>query len=205
MDGGFWLSLAAGLFVFFMAVLIMVSRLYRKVEQGRAMIVNTLRAEPKVTFTGSLVVPVLHKMEAMDISLKTIEIVREGTDGLICQDNIRADIKVAFFVRVSKSKGDVLKVAQAVGCERASNQETLEALFSAKFSEALKTVGKSMEFTDLYSKRDNFRDMIISNIGADLNGYVLEDAAIDYLEQTPVSSLDPQNILDSRASARSPS
>lgn len=33
-------------------------------------------------------------------------------------------------------------------------------------------------------------------IGDDLNGYVLEDVTIDYLEQTPKSSLDPNNILD---------
>ena len=33
-------------------------------------------------------------------------------------------------------------------------------------------------------------------IGTDLNGFVLDDAAIDYLEQTPLSALDPDNILD---------
>lgn len=194
----FWLALAGGLLVFFLIVVTMLARLYRKVEQGKAMIVNTMRAEPKVTFTGSVVLPVFHKMEIMDISLKTIEVDRHGSDGLICKDNIRADIKVGFFVRVNKNRDDVLKVAQAIGCERASNIETLEALFSAKFSEALKTVGKSLDFEELYAKRDNFRDMIIDNIGTDLNGYVLEDVAIDYLEQTPISQLDPDNILDSQ-------
>ncbi len=194
----FWLALAAGIVVFFMVILMIIARLYRKVEQGKAMIVNTMRAEPKVTFTGSVVVPVFNKMEIMDISLKTIEIDRNGTDGLICRDNIRADIKVAFFVRVNKNRDDVLKVAQAIGCARASSQATLEDLFSAKFSEALKSVGKSLEFTDLYAKRDNFRDMIIDSIGTDLNGYVLEDAAIDYLEQTPIGKLDADNILDSQ-------
>jgi uncharacterized membrane protein YqiK len=162
------------------------------------MIINTMRSEPKVTFTGGVVLPVFHKLEVMDISLKTIEVDRSGTDGLICKDNIRADIKVAFFVKVNKNRDDVLKVAQAIGCERASNIATLEDLFSAKFSEALKTVGKSLEFEDLYAKRDNFRDMIIDNIGTDLNGYVLEDVAIDYLEQTPIEKLDPNNILDSQ-------
>jgi uncharacterized membrane protein YqiK len=49
----------------------------------------------------------------MDISLKTIEIDRRGQEGLICKDNIWADIKVAFFVRVNKSPEDVIRVAQA--------------------------------------------------------------------------------------------
>ena len=182
--------------VAFLGLMFLVMQFYVKVEQGHAMIVNTLRETPEVTFTGRLVIPVLHKKEFMNISLKTIEIDRQGSEGLICKDNIRADIKVAFFVRVNKTKEDVLRVAQAIGCNRASDQSTLEELFNAKFSEALKTVGKRMDFIDLYAERDKFRDDIIRVIGDDLNGYVLEDAAIDYLEQTPIEELDTNNILD---------
>ena len=61
-----------------------------------------------------------------------------------------------------------------------------------------KTVGKSLDFVDLYQARDRFRDKIIEQIGDDLSGYVLEDAAIDYLEQTPLSKLDANNILDAQ-------
>ncbi|MES9859727.1 MAG: hypothetical protein ABW157_02260 [Candidatus Thiodiazotropha sp. LLP2] len=179
-----------------LGVFALFAGLYKKVPQGKAMIVSTLSREPKVTFTGALVLPVIHLKELMTISLKTIEIDRRGNDGLICKDNIRADIKVTFFVRVNMTKNDVLKVAQAVGVERASDQSSVEELFSAKFSEALKTVGKRMDFISLYEERDAFRDDIIEVIGKDLNGYVLEDAAIDYLEQTPVESLDKDNILD---------
>ncbi|MFC7546361.1 flotillin family protein [Plantactinospora sp. GCM10030261] len=176
---------------------IMVSRLFKKVEQGKALIVSKVR-RVDVTFTGAVVLPVLHKAEVMDISVKTIDIERSGHDGLICRDNIRADIKITFFVRVNKTVEDVIKVAQAIGTARASDQQTLQALFNAKFSEALKTVGKQLDFVDLYTKRDEFRDRIIQVIGTDLNGYSLEDAAIDILEQTPLDQLDPRNILDAQ-------
>ncbi|MCU7933427.1 MAG: hypothetical protein KZQ99_00920 [Candidatus Thiodiazotropha sp. (ex Dulcina madagascariensis)] len=182
--------------IILLGVFALFAGLYKKVAQGKAMIVSTLSRDPKVTFTGALVLPVIHLKEMMTISLKTIEIDRRGHDGLICKDNIRADIKVTFFVRVNMTKDDVLKVAQAVGVERASDQASVEELFSAKFSEALKTVGKRMDFISLYEERDAFRDDIIEVIGKDLNGYVLEDAAIDYLEQTPIESLDRDNILD---------
>src|SRR5690606_7552288 len=178
-------------------MLIAISRLFKKVPQGRALIVSKMR-KVDVTFTGAIVLPVVHKAEFMDISVKTIEIERIGHDGLICRDNIRADIRITFFVRVNKTVEDVIKVAQAIGTERASDQATLQTLFAAKFSEALKTVGKHLDFVDLYTKRDEFRDRIIQVIGTDLNGYSLEDAAIDYLEQTPVESLDSNNILDAQ-------
>jgi uncharacterized membrane protein YqiK len=179
-------------------IVAIIAKFYQTVEQGQAMIINTMRAEPEVTFTGKIVIPILHRKEVMDISLKTIDIERFGKEGLICQDNIRADIKVKFFVRVNKSSEDVLRVAQAIGCERASHQETLENLFQAKFSEALKTVGKGLNFIDLYQARERFRDEIIRQIGEDLSGYHLEDAAIDYIEQTPLEKLDPHNILDAQ-------
>jgi len=177
---------------------VVIARFYRKVNQGEALIVNKLRDEPQVTFTGTYVLPIVHRAEVMEISLKTIELERRGSEGLICKDNIRADIKVTFFVRVNKTKEDVLKVAQAIGCVRASDQRTLEELFIAKFSEALKTVGKQLDFVELYEKREEFKDWIIRVIGQDLNGYVLEDAAIDFLEQTPVEQLDKENILDAQ-------
>ncbi|MEL6890389.1 MAG: flotillin family protein [Actinomycetota bacterium] len=177
-------------------VAFLVSRLFRKVPQGQALVVSKWRSVV-VTFTGQIVVPVIHKAEIMDISVKNIQIERRGRgNGLICKDNIRADIAVEFFVKVDPTEQAVKKVAQSIGCERASDIATLNTLFAAKFSEALKTVGKKFDFEQLYTDRDAFRDEIIEVIGKDLNGYVLEDVAIDYLEQTPLADFDPDNILD---------
>jgi len=185
-----------GLLVIGLGAFAILARFYRQVAQGQALIVNTMKSEPIVTFTGAVVFPIVHRAEIMDISVKTVEIDRRGKEGLICQDNIRADINVAFFVRVNKTRDDVLKVAQSIGCARASDIATLRELFAAKFSEGLKTVGKHFNFEDLYTKRDEFKDRIIQVIGTDLNGFVLDDCAIDYLEQTPLESLDADNIMD---------
>jgi uncharacterized membrane protein YqiK len=177
-------------------VLALLARFYRQVDQGRALVINTMRSEPVVAFTGAIVYPVINRAEIMDLSVKTIDIDRRGKEGLICNDNIRADINVTFFVRVNKTVDDVLKVAQSVGCQRASDAAALSELFSAKFAEALKTVGKHFNFEELYTKRDAFKDKIIEVIGKDLNGFILDDAAIDYLEQTPLEALDKDNIMD---------
>ncbi|WP_353118615.1 flotillin family protein [Myroides odoratus] len=185
------------LFLLILLFFAVLATFYKKIPQGKS-IVRTGIGGTKVAFNkGIYVVPVFHKMEIMDISVKKLQIDRMQKEGLICKDNIRADIKVAFFIRVNKSIDDVINVAQTLGCERASDVETLRNIFEAKFSEALKTVGKKFEFIELYEARREFRDEIINIIGRDLNGYILDDCAIDYLEQTNISHLDPQNILDS--------
>ncbi|MCP5541042.1 MAG: flotillin family protein [Akkermansiaceae bacterium] len=179
----------------FIAVLALYANLFKKVKKGTA-IISTGSGGTRVAFDGIWIVPILHRVEEMDLSLKRIEIDRTGSNGLICKDNIRADIKVAFFVRVNPTAEDVKKVANSIGCERASNHAAIEHLFDSKFSEALKTVGKRFDFIELYEERDTFREEIVKLIGTDLNGFSLEDAAIDYLEQTPLKAMDPDNILD---------
>src|SRR5690554_7358524 len=96
----FWLVVAA---LGVVAIIVMVMRFYIKVDQGEALIVNTLK-DIRVTFSGAVVLPVIYRAEIMDISLKTVEIDRRGKEGLTCQDNIRADIRVRFFVRTNKPR-----------------------------------------------------------------------------------------------------
>ena len=172
------------------------SRHYVKVGPDEAIVRTGWGGMKVVTANGLLVLPVVHHAEKMDLTLKSFEIAREGSEGLICKDNIRADIRVAFFIRIDKTQEEMMEVAQSIGSRRASQVETLKELFDAKFSEALKTVGKQFEFVELYDKRDQFKDEILKVIGTDLNGYRLDDAAIDYLEQTKLELLNPNNILD---------
>jgi len=178
-----------------LGVTIMAFKCYHKVEQGRALVRNGWGGT-KVYFDGALVFPVIHRKELMDISVKRIEISRTGKDGLICKDNLRADIKVAFFIQINKTMEDVIQVAESLGCSRASDQTALTELFDAKFSEALKTVGKQYNFVDLYNAREDFRKEIIQLLGNALSGYQMFNCAIDYLEQTELKFLNPDNILD---------
>src|SRR5690606_1856098 len=104
----------AGLFVLILlALLALFKAFYIKVPQGTALIVNDMSSTPKVHFTGALVYPVIYLKEFMRISLITLEVDRRGKDGLICRDNMRADITVAFYLRVNETQEDVLKVAKA--------------------------------------------------------------------------------------------
>ncbi|MCP4170895.1 MAG: flotillin family protein [Fuerstiella sp.] len=172
------------------------SKFYRKPGPEEAIIRTGMKGLTVITGRGMVVIPLIQEAHVMDLSVKRILISRDGEDGLICEDNMRADIKVTFFIRVNNQTNDIKTVAETIGPRRASEQAKLEELFEAKFSEALKTVGKNFQFVQLYTERDQFKEQILKVIGTDLNGYVLDDCAIDYLEQTPLDRLSPTNILD---------
>ncbi len=168
----------------------------RMIQPGRAG-VKTGWGGVKVAFDWMVRLPIVQTYHIVDISVKKLEIARKGKDGLVCRDNIRADITVAFYIRVEATPESVRKVAQMLTPERVSDLDQLRDLFEAKFSEALKTAGKQMEFHELFTERIKFRDQIQNTIGKDLDGFLLQDVAIDYLEQTPLEQHDPNNVLDS--------
>lgn len=182
--------------ILFIGMAVLANKFLVKVGPEESVVRSGMSGMQAVSGGAIWVLPIIHRAEKMDISVKRIEIMRRGEAGLICRDNIRADIEVAFFVRVNNTRDDIMQVAQSLGCKRASARESLVELFDAKFSEALKTVGKKFDFVELYNERDKFKLEILNTIGTDLNGYVLDDCAIDFLEQTPLELLKLDNILD---------
>ena len=127
--------------------------------------------------------PFLHRWDTMEIQVKKLDVARKGKDCLICQDNIRVDIEVSFYLRVGADEESIREVAETVGCEAAADLEILRNMFEDKFLDALNVAVKQMDSSKLYTDRSKFRGMIVRELGEDLNGYLLEDVAISYLEQ----------------------
>ncbi|MEC7566639.1 MAG: flotillin family protein [Planctomycetota bacterium] len=192
-----WIAGVVGGVLFLLLILaVSLNKFYRKVSPDQAIVRTGVGGVKTASGGGMFVIPLAHQAEVMDLSVKRIEIKRHGKEGLICMDNIRADIEVAFYLRISEN--NIENVAKKLGAKRASSKEALVELFDAQFSEALKTIGKRFDFVDLYTDRDRFKGEITELLGdpEDLQGYELVSTAIDYLEQTSLDSMNSKNILD---------
>jgi uncharacterized membrane protein YqiK len=147
-----------------------------------------------VTFQGSFVWPLINKAELMNISVKKVMLCQR----LHLQDDVQVEVTVDFYVRINATREDVLKVATYVGCANAGEDETIRALFVAKFAEALKNVGKHTTCADFISNNEAFKERLFMAIGMDLNGYLLDDLAIGEIRLLRIEELDPLNILEAR-------
>ncbi len=176
---------------------LLFSRAFVKAEQGHALVVSK-PGRDEVRFGSSVVLPLLHRAEAIDLRTKTLSLDRRGRQGISCRDGIRADVIVTAHLRVGSTADDVLKVAHTVGCARASEPAVLEELFASKLAEAVKTVAGHLDFEHLVREREAFKDEVLAVVGTDLSGYVLDDVVIDVLEQTPLELHDPSNIRDAQ-------
>ena len=196
--GLFEILVVCAVVAIFLAILVVaVMKCYRRVDRGTALVV-TGSGESKVYFTNAVVWPFVSHVETIDISIQCVEIALTGKKALSCRDGIRAEFKASFLVRVNATEEEVLSVANRLGCARASDPEAVRALFYDKFVEAIGIVAGQFDTEDLVSSRERIRDEVHRIIGHDLNAFVLEDVAIDYVEIAPLEWHDPAHPRDAR-------
>lgn len=179
-----------------------------KASPGQALIKTGFGlTQSAISTSSAIVLPLLHKVDTVDLTVKTVKITRKGQhESLSCADGIRAEVEVDFYIQINVVEDDIRRVATTVGCARASNVETIRELFEAKFADALKTAGAKLTFDQLYQNRRLFRTEILKALTGEtgvehdviLNGYKLDDVAIQYLEQLPLDKHDKNNVLDSK-------
>ncbi|WP_338765485.1 flotillin domain-containing protein [Bernardetia sp. ABR2-2B] len=196
---------AAGVILFLVFLVALLRAFLKKASPGTALVKTGFGLQKaSISTSSAIVIPLLHKIETIDLTVKTVRIRRREHESLSCKDGIRAEVEVDFYIKINAMDEDIRRVASAVGCGRASDISILRELFEAKFSDALKTAGSKLTFDSLYQNRTEFKKEIMKALGEDedsdviLNGYKLDDVAIQYLEQLPLSQHDDQNVLDSQ-------
>ncbi|AFM05528.1 hypothetical protein Fleli_3196 [Bernardetia litoralis DSM 6794] len=200
-----FIFVAGGAILFLVFLVALLRAFLKKSSPGTALVKTGFGLQKaSISTSSAIVIPLLHRIETIDLTVKTVRIRRREHESLSCKDGIRAEVEVDFYIKINSMDEDIRRVASAVGCERASDIEILRELFEAKFSDALKTAGSKLTFDSLYQNRIEFKEEIKKALGEEdekdviLNGYKLDDVAIQYLEQLPLSQHDDQNVLDSQ-------
>ena len=169
---------------------------YRRVGSGDALVSERGGAPTRVSFGNALVLPVVHRAEVLDLSVRKVVVERRGRQGLSCRDGIRVDLRATFLVKVGRREEEVLRVAREVGCARANRPEELQGLLEERFACSLANAVSTFNFDELLADRAMFIDHVAMEAGGDLLGLQLERLSLGRLEQTPLDQLDPTNVMD---------
>lgn len=172
---------------------------YKKVEKRGWLLVINKKNSIDVTENGGWVLPIIHSCERIDATQKTFSIDKRCTidvnDGLLCKDNILADVKVFFYLYLNPEPSNVKKVLANLSVAQVNSEEYLFEYMKPKFSDALKTVARDFDYEDLYSSRVEFSDKVKALIGHELDGFTLLDVSIDDLDQSSLEFHREDNIL----------
>lgn len=173
---------------------------YKKVKNtGQAIVVNGFR-NVEASITGLFVWPWFNSYAFMDISRRQISI-KQGSnskaEGYHCKDNIRANLKVDFYIGVNQEPQKIKEVALLLKPEDVNDIQKLEEHFSPKFSAALKAACRKTDFVDLLNNREQFKRDVIEVIKEEMDGFIIYDVVIDDIAQAALEDHDENNVLDS--------
>jgi flotillin len=179
--------------------LLVIQKLYVKTKASEAFVRTGMGGLKVVMDGGSIVIPFMHQV--VHISLKTlkIEVKREAKEAMLTKDNLRADFRAEFFVKVPADATNIQAAARSFG-DGMQRAEDVKALIEDKLVSALRTAAVKLTLNELNSNREQFMTAVVKELEEDLkkNGLVLESATISKLDQTSPEHLSPDNVFDAQ-------
>ena len=175
----------------------LLSWLYQRSTKDRSLVRTGFGGEKVVINGGAFVLPIIHEVTPVDMTVHRIKIVRENENALITRDRVRVDIDADFYVRVSPNEEGVSAAATTLG-SRMTTAGGLDDLLQGKFVSVLRAIASEMTLDEMHEKRGDFMQDV-SERAFDLlapDGLQLESAAITDLDQTELEYFNPANRFD---------
>lgn len=197
------IAVFGGILAIAFAMLIIITRLYRKTAADEAFVRTGVGGRKCVIDGGALVIPVVHEVIAVSVKTFKIEVERNGVDALITGDYLRADVTANFFLRVQKDPESIMQAATSLGT-LSSDPYAVKELVMEKLVSVLRNVAATQTLEDLNAKRAEFAKAVQDSVTEDLkaNGLTLESVTISKLDQAPLSAMKPdQNVFDAQGAA----
>ena len=157
---------------------------FKKPKLGTA-IVRTGHHEARIAvINGIYVIPIIHNMELIDLTIKTVKIERNNDHAILLKDEMYGTMNIHFMLKISRGQNDILMAAQSIGAKNTFNQEHIENIFVPKFNNAIETLAAKFDSTEISQKQNEFREALFQYLGMDHNGYFIDDIVIENLTIT---------------------
>ncbi len=184
----------------FIALLILgfvMTRMYNRSTREVSLVRTGAGGRKVVMDGGIMVIPVMHEVTHINMKTTRLEVRRDGTSALITKDRMRVDVGVEFYVTVQGSSEGIARAAQTLG-DRTFNTDALREMVEGKLVDALRSVAAQMSLDELHENRSAFVQQVQQAVAEDLtkNGLELESVSLTALDQTPMDSLDEDNVFN---------
>lgn len=189
-----WLIIAA---IVIAIVVWLLNWLYHRSTKDTSFVRTGLGGEKVVINGGALVLPIIHEVTPVTMSVTRLKVMREKDRALITRDRMRVDIDADFYVRVNPTKDGISAAATTLG-RRMTEEDGLTDLLEGKFVSVLRAVAAEMTLDEMHEQRGAYMDKVAERSKSMLehNGLLLESAAITDLDQTELEYFNPANRFD---------
>lgn len=192
-----WFLTIVVLVIAIVLVVLFLNRFYAKSTRETALVRTGLGGRRVLMDGGALALPILHRIERINMRTTRLRIERQGAAALISEDRLRVDVAMEFHVRVEPTGDGIATAAQAFGA-KTFREEEMQALIEGKLVDAMQAAVASRTMDELHEKRDAFVEAVAARLSANLarSGLMLESASLTRLDQTPFNALDENNAFN---------
>lgn len=185
-------------FILVIAAFLLFKRSRTSVKKQTAIIIFGMFG-PRISFTSTFHMPILEKYRIIDLGVRGLEVRCGNQDNIRCKDYIKIKIVCCLFYQFRKDPTLIMKFLN-----KNDEYSPIESnsIYEPAFKDILKQVVADFDFLEIYAERELFRDKILESAITRFPEIQICDVAIDFVEQIPLSELNPDDEHDRKAIKR---
>jgi flotillin len=192
-----WLLTLIVLIVAAVLAVLFLNRFYVKSTRENALVRTGMGGGRVLMDGGALALPILHRVERINMRAMRLRVERAGTSALISEDRLRVDVAMDFYVRVSPDAEGIATAAQVYGAKTYRDDE-MQALLEGKLIDAVQAAVASRTMDALHERRQEFVEAVTERLAQNLarTGILLDSVSLTRLDQTPFNAIDENNAFN---------
>ncbi|MEX0350300.1 MAG: flotillin family protein [Paracoccaceae bacterium] len=199
-----WVILLAVLVIVALVAIWFLQRYYSKATLDTALVRTGFGGCRVVTDGGCLSLPILHQVQKVSMGALTFSISREGRDAVLTRDQMRADVRFEFELRVAPTDQGISTAAQSLGSRIARGGETVREVFAGSLIDAIQRAAATRTLEEIHLDRSGFSGDVAEAIEAQASklGLTLVSASLIAVDQSDLSQWNENNAFNAQGMRR---
>lgn len=197
-------------FVFILALVVLLigiwffHRYFATASRDVALVRTGLGGQRVILDGGCFSLPILHKTQRVSMGAMTLRLDRKGSASLMTGDRLRADVEMAFEMRVSPTPDGVALAAQSLAGRISRSGADIEDLVSGTVINAMQNAAARRDLSEIHTDRAAFTAEVSETVGIQLAklGLELISGALLSVDQSDFAQLNEQNVFNAQGMRR---
>lgn len=147
---------------------------------------------------GTIVIPGLNELTRVPLREISIDVERTDKLAVRTQDYLRANMRVTFYVCISKNESDIKTAASRLSNKGRISADDIKEALEKRADDAIRAAAKKKSIAEIDSDKLGFADEVLNLIQSDLKkvGLTLNNIAISEIEES--DTYDENNFFDAQ-------